>query len=180
MGPAVRGLPALDPAIPTVDGSCCAPGTPPPTATASDASGGGGDPEVRHPAESEAMGEARSAESEAVGRGGEGREEGRGVGEGRWRGHAPAPGRRAAPPVAAGRALGTLGLGGEPDLPTNGSRAGEEKGRAKEIQVGEGRRRGVGGRRSQWRRQWAGRQGARVGEGLGRAAHGIFRSELLY
>ena len=71
VGPAVRGLPALDPAVPTVDGSCCAPGTPPPAATASDASDGGGDPEVRHPAESEAAGEARSKESEAARRGGD-------------------------------------------------------------------------------------------------------------
>ena len=35
--------------------------------------------------------------------------------------------------AAAGRAPGTLGLGEEPDLATDGSRAGEEKGRAKEI-----------------------------------------------
>jgi len=109
----------------------------------------------------------------AAGGGGGGAGEGRGGGGGGGRGQAPAPGRRPAPPAAAGRAPGTLGLGEEPDLATDGSRAGEEKGRAKEIQVGEGRRPGVGGRQSRRRRQRAGRQGARAGEGLGRAAHGI-------
>jgi len=54
VGLAVWGLPVLDPAVPTVDGSYCAPGTPSPAATAFDASDDDGDLEVRHPAESEA------------------------------------------------------------------------------------------------------------------------------
>ena len=125
VGLAVWGLPVLDPAVPTVDGSYCAPGTPSPAATAFDASDDDGDLEVRHPAESEAAGEARSEESEAAWRGGERGGERGGGGE--------VEGACAGARAAAGRAPGTLGLGEEPDLATDGSRAGEEKGRAKEI-----------------------------------------------